>query len=78
MIYPRSSKGVPAGAAASSADEKTLNCSSNFSNLEPRHERYLEQFVPINTGDLVLLPAYTRRYEVHLGIVVPPRQPARP
>jgi len=34
------------------------------------HRRYLAQFSSIVTGDLILMPAYTQRYAVHVGIAV--------
>jgi hypothetical protein len=49
--------------------------------MKPHHVRFLEQFLSIRAGDLVLLPTYAKRYEVHLGIVIPPRRfegPVRP
>ena len=47
------------------------------SMLEPQHERYLKQSPAINRGDLVLLPTYKGRHEVHLGVVVTPAKPER-
>ena len=38
------------------------------------HVGYLEQFSSIIIGDIVLLPTYRKHYEVHLGIVISPRQ----
>ena len=41
--------------------------------MKGHHVRYLQQFVHILPGDLVLLPTDGRCYQVHLGVVVPPR-----
>lgn len=44
--------------------------------MKPHHVRYLERFVLIVVGDLVLLPTSARkRNEVHLGVVFQPRRP---
>ena len=45
------------------------------SMMKRHHVRYLQQFVHILPGDLVLLPTDGRCYQVHLGVVVPPRRP---
>jgi hypothetical protein len=42
--------------------------------MKEHHVRFLEQFVPISIGDLVLLPAYQKRYQAYLGIVIAPRR----
>jgi hypothetical protein len=44
--------------------------------MNEHHVQFLEQFARIEVGDLVLLPTYRRRYQVHLGVVVPPRRKA--
>ncbi len=44
------------------------------SMMKAHHVRFLEQFAGILPGDLVVLPGYQRRHEVHLGIAVPPRR----
>jgi len=44
--------------------------------LKPYHVRYLEEFLSIRPGDLVLLPTYVQQYEVHLGVVIPQRNAA--
>lgn len=44
--------------------------------LKAHHVRYLERFVRIVGGDLVLLPTSARkRYEVHVGVVIQPKRP---
>ena len=45
------------------------------SMMKRHHFGYLELFVQIRPGDLVLLPTDRRYCQVHLGIVVPPRRP---
>lgn len=42
--------------------------------MKRHHIRFLEEFVQIIPGDLVLLPTYQKRYETHLGVVIPPRR----
>jgi len=42
--------------------------------MKQHHVRFLEQFVSVALGDLVLLPTYQKRYQVYLGIVVRPRR----
>ena len=42
--------------------------------MKAHHVRFLEQFAGILPGDLVALPGYRQRYEVHLGVVVSPRR----
>lgn len=69
--------GLPAAGDLREPRWRTRVRSAYGSLFQPHQGRYLEQFAAINSGDLILLPAYTRRYDVHLGIVVPPRQPAR-
>lgn len=41
-----------------------------FESLDENHRRYSEQFFSIQMGDIMLMPAYTYRYVVHVGVVV--------
>jgi hypothetical protein len=45
--------------------------------IQSRHFRYLEEFCQIRVSDIVAIPTYQRQYEVHLGVVVAPRNPSR-
>lgn len=38
--------------------------------IKQHHVGFLEQFLDIEVGDLVLLPTYGNRYEVHIGEVI--------
>jgi hypothetical protein len=42
--------------------------------MKHHHLQFLERFAGIDVGDIVLLPTYQQRYEVHLGVVIPPRR----
>jgi hypothetical protein len=35
---------------------------------QEHHQRYLIKFAEIRTGDLILIPADTQRYDVHIGV----------
>ena len=41
--------------------------------IQQHHLRLLERFREIAVGDIVLLPTYAKRYEVHIGEVIAPR-----
>jgi hypothetical protein len=43
--------------------------------MREHHLHFLEQFVEIEPGDVVLVPTYQTRYQVYLGVVVRPRRP---
>ena len=57
------------------ADSKALATYGDM--IKAHHLRFLEQFRMIKPGDLVLLPTYQRRFHVHVGVVIPPRDPAK-
>jgi hypothetical protein len=42
----------------------------SFESIEPRYQGYLLDFASIRTGDLILTPADTEKYDVHIGAVV--------
>ena len=48
--------------------------------MQPRYIRYLEHFLSIRVGDVIVIPAYREKYDVHIGVIVPPRriEPTRP
>jgi hypothetical protein len=51
-----------------------------YGNLSSRSMSYLEHFVSIRVGDVIVIPAFREKYDVHVGVVIPPRrtEPPRP
>ena len=42
-----------------------------YRGIAARHLDYLERFANIRVGDLVVMPAEARKFDVHLGLVIP-------
>lgn len=68
--------GWPASGDLRNPNWRSLAQRAYGATMRPHHVRYLEQFREILSGDLVLLPSYALKYEVYLGVVVPPRRSA--
>lgn len=44
----------------------------SYESLNQNTRRYLDQFASIQVGDVILIPANRKQFDVHLGIVTPP------
>ena len=42
--------------------------------MQPLHLGYLEYFASIRVGDVIVVPAYREKYDVYVGLVIPPRR----
>jgi len=67
--------GWPAAGDLRDAQWRTRATKVYGAMMKPHHIRFLEHFVDIMPGDLVLVPSYAKRYEVHLGVAVPAMRP---
>ena len=65
--------GFPAAGDPRSADWHSRASAAYGNLMQPHQVGYLEQFVSIGVGDIVVIPTYQNQYEVYLGVVIPPR-----
>src|ERR1700752_1832605 len=66
--------GWPASGDLRHADWRSRALDAYGNVMKGHHLQFLDKFGHITSGDLVLLPTYQKRYQVYLGVVVPPRQ----
>jgi hypothetical protein len=66
--------GWPAAGDLRRADWRSRALDAYGSMMKDHHAQFLDQFVRIEVGDLVLLPTYQKRCQVYLGVVVSSRR----